>query len=270
MQTDHQPRPEAGRRGEGGRTARRAIAILPWAVVAVLVFTNIAALLSERARSAALDILAPAVKAVSADAAGLFPGQGDRGRPEDVLQAATGMAGQDAMLVRELESTVARLRLENSDVKARKADAEERLVKLQAEHAGLQKRHVVLETERDALKDMSVRRAKAVKTVANRISGKLAVHAGELIAELPVRAAPYVGVFALVTGTAYDIRSDCELARTLNGLVLEHQEAPLDTHAVCQYTDRIPGATQVWATVKKRSGSVTASVYQTVENLYPR
>jgi len=202
----------------------------------------------------------------SGEPAGPFRGPGKPVRPAEDVARHNAMLAKRA---RELESGIARLEDENSKVRARKAEVDSRLMKLHTEHGLLRDRQAALETERNALKAMSARRAKAVKNVADRITGKLAVNAGGLIAEMPVRAAPYVGVFALVTGTALEIRSDCELARTLNGLVLEHQEAPLDTHAVCQYADRIPAPDQVWTAVKKQSGSMAASVYQTIETFYP-
>jgi len=85
---------------------------------------------------------------------------------------------------------------------------------------------------------------------------------------MPVRAAPYVGVFALVTGTAFDIRSDCKLSRKLNGPVLAHQDAPLETHAVCRHAELIPAAGKAWDMMKKQSGTMAAPVYQAVERCY--
>lgn len=168
-----------------------------------------------------------------------------------------------------LESTIAQLQLENSQIKIQKNEAASRLEKLQLEHTGLRNRHIALEKEQIALKELSVRRARTVKTVADRISRKLSIHAGELITELPLRAAPYVGVFTLVAGTTLDIKSDCELANMLNALVLEHREAALDTHAVCQYMNRIPPPAQVWSEVKSHANSLTIRAYQSVERLGP-
>jgi hypothetical protein len=213
------------------------------------------------------------ITAVFGDSVSSISGHRGHVEPTTAAKSAEDLAKQNLALAerrKELEFTLARLQRQNSEIKAQKVEADNRFQKLQDEHTGLRNKHIALEKEQSALKEISVRRANAVKTLADRISRKLALHAGELIAELPLRAAPYVGVFTLVTGTALDIRSDCELARTLNGLVLEYQEAPVDTHAVCQYTDRIPDATQVWNEAKRRAGSFAVPVYQRVERLYQR
>lgn len=271
MNTDAQSRRRAGQAQEKILAARRPTAIVPWVVVAVLLLTNIVALLDGRVHSAAQAFFGPAISMMFGDPTGLFPDDRRLGRSGRDVQSAESLARQNATLIkrgRQLESAITRLERENSEVKARKAATDGQLVKVQLQHATLRNAHSALEAERSALKNTLEMRGKAVKTVADRVSRKLAVQAGGLIAELPVRAAPYVGVLAIITGATLDIQSDCELARTLNGLVLEHQQAPLDTHAVCRYTDRIPSPEQLWTTVKKRSGTLAAPLLEAVEKLY--
>jgi len=273
MNVDLQNRPTAGRTGHMPLPARRSIAVLPWILTAVLLITNACTLLSERGRSEGRAILSSVIPAAAGNATDFILGHGNRRELAAAAKTVSDLAKQNEMLAAhrtKLKSAVIRLQRENSAVKAQKVAADNHLLKLQAEHTGLRDRHIALEKDHRTLKDLSGRRAKAVKTVAERISRNLAIHAGELIAELPLRAAPYVGVFTLVTGTALDVMSDCELARALNGLVLEHKEAPLDTHAVCQYTDKIPPATHVWNTVKSKAGLLAVPVYQTIEKLYRR
>ncbi|WP_141831570.1 hypothetical protein [Herbaspirillum sp. SJZ107] len=214
-----------------------------------------------------------AIKAAIEDSIHSIMGRRPRPASTNAVQTAEDLSRENRILAerkKELESAVNKLQRENSTAKAQKVEADNHLRTLQAEHTGLREKHIALEKDRDALKAISVRRAKVVKTVADRISRNLAVHAGELITELPLRAAPYVGVATLVAGTAVDIKSDCELSRTLNDLVVEHQEAPLDTHAVCQYADKIPTATQVWTMAKSQADKLTVPVYQVVERLYRR
>ena len=246
-------------------------AFLPWILVIALFITNAVTLLNYRTQSASYDSVMSAMVAIFKDPIGLIFGNVSRREPISPLKLVEDLAKKNMMLAAHsngLESELANLQRLNSQIKAQKLEVEQIFRKLQDEHIGLRIRHMALEKDRTALKEMSVRRAKAVRAVADRISRNLATHAGELIAELPLRAAPYVGVFTLVTGTAYDIKSDCELSQTLNGLVLEHHEAPLDTHAVCQYMSTVPSATQVWDKVKSRAGSFAVPAYRTVERLY--
>jgi len=254
MNMDSNPSPVGTQAGQTRRAARFPLHVLPWVLAIGLAITNIGTLLSEPAQSAGHAILVPAIKAVLDNTTW---GPSKRGERAGVVETAEELARKNRMLAereKKLESTVAELRRENSVAKAQKVESDRRLVKLEGEYTGLQSKYVALEKDRNALKELSVRRAKAVKTVADRISKKLAVHAGELIGELPLRAVPYVGVVALVAGTALDVSSDCDLARTLNGLVLEHQEAALDTHAVCQYIDKIPSPSQIWNATKSKPG----------------
>jgi hypothetical protein len=249
---------------------RITMCVLPWIIAGALFVTNMSTLLSDKARSTGCDRVLEVMKALSMDSLDLMSRRKSQPPLANEMKKADDLVEQNMMLTerrKALESTIAKLQLENTEIKIQKNDVTGRLQKLQLEHTDLQNRHVAVEKERIALKEMSVKRAKAVKTVADRISRKLSVHAGELIAELPLRAAPYIGVFTLVTGTTLDIRSDCELANTLNTLVLEHQEAPLDTHAVCQYMDKIPPAARVWSEVKSHASSLTVRAYQNVERL---
>ena len=246
------------------------MSVVPWIIAGAFFATNIFTVLSVRAQSTGHGTLMAVMKAVSPDSFDVISRLKSLPAPAAEMNKAEDLVKQNMTLTQRrkaLESTIARLQVENSQIKIQKNEATSRLEKLQLEHAGLRNRHIALEKEQIALKEMSVKRAKAVKTVADRISRKLSVHAGELIAELPLRAAPYIGVFTLVTGTTLDIRSDCELANTLNTLVLEHQEAPLDTHAVCQYMDKIPPAARVWSEVKSHASSLTVRAYQNVERL---
>jgi len=258
----------ASRSGHGRFVVRLLLVALPWILAAALVVTNMLTLLSERAYGAGQTALVPVIDTVLNN---WLPPSPHRKELKIAMEANRELSRQNRVLAerqRVKESALSALQRENKALKEQQINVENRFRKLESEHIQLQETRAAIEKDRDALKDDSAKRAKSVRTLANRITGKLAMQAGDIIAELPLRGAPYVGIFTLVAGTALDIQSDCELARTLNDLVIEHGEAPVDTNAVCQYADKIPKATEVWSTVQSRASSLVKPLYQAIERLH--
>ena len=242
---------------------------LPWLLVTVLCVTNLMTLSSPGFHLEGRHKLSAVLEAVM----GLVPEQPlNIDAPRTGLRTALAIHSasiiQEVVPVRQkaLEATVELLQREAQDMKVLKREADSRYISLQSEQMRLAKLNADLNNERKALRAVSFVRAKAVRSAAARLTTRLAVRAGETIAELPVRAAPYIGTVALVVSTSIDIQADCELTRTLNALVLEHGEPAVDTGAVCQYVSRIPTAPQVWGQVESRASAMMQPLYRALEN----
>lgn len=158
--------------------------------------------------------------------------------------------------------------LERSPTKAKARAVDGATKRLQAEAESLRASKAALAKEHDALKAVTARRASAVKAVATRTTTVLATRSAEAVATLPARAAPYVGIAALIAFTGVELKADCEVARALAQLNTEHGNAPIDTGQVCAAIDKIPSAGQTWNSVKAGADSALRKTYETLERLW--
>lgn len=234
--TASEPAPTARRQG------RRAwLTLAPWLLAALLLVSQVATVVSERAHAAAYGVVAT------------------------VLSMA-GRAVADAVLA-------------HSPTKARTHAVEAATRRLQAERVALETTMRTIQRDRDAvvagkaaltrehaaLQAAAARRAAAVRALANRTASVLAARSAEAVSTLPVRAAPYLGLVALVAFTTQELKSDCDLAKALASLNAEHGNAAVDTGAVCAAVDRVPTPQQAWSSVKVGSGMAWRAAYDSIE-----
>lgn len=226
--------------------SNRVTLIVSLVLVFLLTLSNVATLLSERVHDAAFGILA----------------------------SVLGVAGQVAA-----ESILAR---SPTKAKARAVDVATR--QIQFERADLLRKNNVLRAETEAVKvgkaalvqerngllSVAAKRAATVRAVAARTSTILATRAAEAVSTLPVRAAPYVGIGALVGFTTYELKMDCDVARALAELNAEHGNAPIDTGQVCTAIDRVPSPRQTWDKVIAEANSALSTTYTAIESTAKR
>lgn len=247
--------------------------VLPWTLVLLLVTTNAMTLLNQQMYSAGrsrVELVAATVRGqVSQYGLWRSPAPRPSATREDDLEGLRKQNTLYATRQKSLELAMTTLQRQNTEIKGQQGQAEDRFRKLQSQHTHVQEENRRLEHDREALKKASLKRAGAVRNIASRITRRMALRAGAAASELPIRAAPYIGIGALVTATALDIKSDCELAGVLNGLVLEHDEPPLDTNAVCQYADKIPAPAQLWGVVESRANTLLKPLYKAIRSSYP-
>jgi hypothetical protein len=251
------------------RLPHRLLLILPWLLLAGLAASNLMTLLSPSIFLEGRQVLTPLLQAVTGHAPDqLVVVSRERLRSLVASEAGKALTAQrirSAAQQKVWETTVEVLQRKADELQALKLQADTRFGRLQSEHVHLQATKNTLDKEHEALRAASSRRAYAVQRVVERVTKRMAVHAGEAIAELPIRAAPYVGATALVVGTSLDIQSDCKTARDLKGLVIEYQEPPIDTGLVCRYVSKIPSASQVWRQVESRANTLMKPLYRAIE-----
>ncbi len=245
--------------------------VLPWILVLILTVTNVVTAISPSLRFAEVRAGTTILEKL-AESFSLLPFfDKTAGESTQSSKTITELRRQNAQLLErqtKMTSAFSALQRETNDVKAQKTAAEVRFDKLRSEHMQLQQVKTALESEQAASKALALKRAKAVHDVSSYFMRKMAAHAGAMIAELPLRAAPYVGTVALVAAMSADIRMDCEMTRALNTLVLEHQGQPIDTNAVCQYIDKIPSGAQVWIAVQNGAHTLVKPLHQAIARVY--
>jgi hypothetical protein len=134
----------------------------------------------------------------------------------------------------------------------------------------LQARNASLAQEHDALRTLTARRASALKAVTTRTLTVLSTRSADALATLPMRAAPYVGIVALVGFTSVELKADCELARALAELNAEHENDPVDTGTVCKAVDQVPSPEQAWSTTKAQASTALRNIYDALESAASR
>jgi hypothetical protein len=120
--------------------------------------------------------------------------------------------------------------------------------------------------ERQALAKVSV----VARDVAKRTTTRLALHASESVASVPVRVMPYVGTVAIVGMTAYDVRSDCATVGEINEIMGALGAPGEDPGIVCKYVSKVPSASDAWASAKAGAGGAAAKVMELAERLLRR
>lgn len=224
--------------------ARRSLlaAIAPWALVAVLFVTNLGTLVSERLHAAAFNALAS-------------------------IASIAGPAIADAVLSRSpMKAQAQAVTTATRQIRAERDELRTRNQLLHREHDELKASRAALAKEHDALRATAAKRASAVKAVATRTTSALASRSADAVASLPVRAAPYVGIAALVGFTTYELKADCEVARTLAELNVEHGNDPIDVGPVCMAVEQVPSPAQVWSSAKAQANSTLRTALETFES----
>ncbi len=232
---------ESGDRTGPAPIARRPLAVTPWVLVALLTLSNFSLVISERLHAAAFGALAS-------------------------VAAVAGQSVSDALLARN--PTQAKARASESAMRKLQSERAALLARnraLQIEKEAIQSSKVALENEQRALKAVVAKRAAAVRTVTMRTSTMLATRSAEAISTLPVRAVPYVGIAALVGFTSWELKADCDLARSLAELNTEHGNEPVDTGQVCGAVEKVPTPQEAWNNVKSRAGTSLRSTYGVLE-----
>ena len=137
---------------------------------------------------------------------------------------------------------------------------------LQAENEAIKASRASLAREHDALRTITAKRAAAVKAVATRTSIILAARSADAVSSLPMRAAPYIGIAALVGFTTVELKADCDLARSLADLNADHGNEPIDTGQICRAVDKVPSPQQAWTTVRSQASATLKTTYSTLES----
>lgn len=215
--------------------------VMPWALVLLLALVNLTTLLSDRIHDAAFSGVA-SVAAMAGPAIA-----------ETVVAHSPTMAKRRAVdgAAQKFEAERVALHTKNRA--------------LQAETEGLKVAKAALAKEHDALRALMSKRAAAVRALATRTTTVLAARSAEAIATLPVRAAPYVGLAALVGFTSLELQADCELAQALAALNAEHGNDKVDAGPVCNAVGKVPSPQQVWSAAKTRAGTALEGLYAALE-----
>ena len=215
---------------------------MPWALVFLLALVNLTTLLSDRIHDAAFSGVA-SVAAMAGPAIA-----------ETVVAHSPKMAKRRAVdaTAQKFEAERAALHTKNRAV--------------QAETAGLKVAKAALAKEHDALRALTSKRAAAVRALATRTTTVLAARSADAIATLPVRAAPYVGLAALVGFTSLELQADCELAQALAALNAEHGNDPVDAGPICNAVGKVPSPQQVWSAARIRAGTALQGFYESLED----
>jgi len=223
---------------------RRTSAIVPWGMVLILTFFNFATLLVEQVHDLAFGVVA-SVASVAGQA----------------ISSAVLERSPTKAKARAVDGATKRLQVERADLLNRNKVVQAEAEALRASKAALAKEHNELMT-------VTARRASAVKAVATRTTTVLATRTAEAVATLPARAAPYVGVAALIAFTGVELKADCEVARALAELNAEHGNAPIDISQVCAAIDRVPSAGQTWNSVKAGADAALRKTYEALERIW--
>lgn len=243
-----------------GRKAPRLSAAAPWCLVVVLLISNAATVLSEQFHANAYDV----VTAIASIA-----GRG-------VVQTLAASSPSQAK-ARAVELQTRRLRAESAELSSRSRNLERELNGLRTSHSALLKEHETVKTSRaalmkqhEALRAVSAKRASAVRAISKRTTAVLAARASEAVSSLPVRAAPYVGIAALLGFTTWEIKTDCDIAKAIAELNSEYGNEPVDTGKVCGAIDSVPSPQQAWNGVKSNSSAALKTSFEALESAATR
>jgi hypothetical protein len=215
--------------------------VLPWLLSLLLFASNVATVVSEKVHAVAFDAVA-------------------------ALVSLAGNAVASAVLERSPTKTRARavadgtrqVALERDEIRARH-------LAVSKEHEAVKASRAALAQEHEALRATAAKRASAVRSLATRSNTVLATRSAEAVTSLPLRAAPYIGIGALVAFTTLELQADCTLAKDLAALNADHGNEPIDTGAVCRTVEKVPSREQAWKTVKESAGTAWRGTYEVVE-----
>jgi len=212
----------------------------------LLLISNAATVLSERIHTATYDLVA-------------------------AIASTAGPVIADAVLAHS--TTRAKAKAINLETRRLQTESVELIAKnraLKREHEVIAESRAALAKEHEALRAITVKRASAVKTLATRTTSVLAARSAEAVSTLPVRAAPYVGIAALVAFTTWELKTDCDLAKDLAALNAEHGNETIDTGKVCGAIESVPSPQQAWNGVKSHSSIALKATYDNVESVAKR
>ncbi|MBT9160602.1 MAG: hypothetical protein DDT26_01889 [Dehalococcoidia bacterium] len=221
---------------------RRLLPLLaPWLLACLLLASNLATLVSEKAHAIAFNALA----VVASLAGDVVAGAVLNRSPTKTRARAIGEATLQVTRERdELQTRYQAVSKENEAVKASRA---------------------ALAKEHEVLRATATKRASAVKSLATRSTTILATRSAEAVSSLPLRAAPYIGIGALIAFTTIELRADCDLAKELAALNADHGNEPVDTGEVCRAVERVPSREQAWKLIKDGAGSAWRGTYDALE-----
>ena len=219
----------------------RFFSFVPWVLTGLLLISNVATVLSDSVHRAAYQIV-------------------------DTIASIAGQNVADAVLARS--PTIAKAKAVNIETRRLQTET----AKLNAKNRALQRdkelvtaSKAALSKQHDALRSVVARRASAVKAMASRTTTVLASRSAQAVSTLPIRAAPYVGIAALVTFTTLELKADCDLAKTLAALNADHGNEPIDTGKVCGAVDSVPTPQQAWVGVKSHANTSLKATYEVLE-----
>ena len=215
--------------------------VLPWLLVILLLVFNGTTVLNERVNNAAYGVIAAIVGILGESVS------------QDILSRSPAYIRTKAVGRATVE-----LRARNTELSAKH-------IALETEHTRLQANRVALAKEYDALRTSSMKRAVAVNNLAVRATTKLAVRTAEAVTSLPIRAVPYLGIAALVTFTTLEVNADCELARSLADLNVQHGNDPIDVGKICSYVGKVPSVDDAWNQAKSQASGVVKGAYGIIE-----
>jgi len=212
--------------------------VFPWLLVFLLALSNLGVLMNQRVHAVAYDFLASAIQL------------GGESLAQRLLsRSPTAVRGK------AVERATQTLRAHTAEL-----EAQHKL--LAADHARLKASHAALAEEHETLRATSLRRAASVRGVAARTTAKLAARSAEAVTTLPGRAVPYVGIVALVGFTVYEVKTDCEVARSLADLSLDYgNDEPIDTGTVCGYVQTVPTPGEAWNRVVEQANARLRGLY---------
>jgi hypothetical protein len=183
-------------------------------LIAVLLVSNIATLLSERFHDALVGAITSVAALGGATLASKVLSHSAHARKQAAVVAAT----------REAQS---RLAAQNS--------------KLQA----LERQHAELSKQTKLLADRQRRAAQQTQQLANRAKQRLARTVARSTGALAGQAVPALGVVVTVGVTTLAVVDACDTLKDWNTNLALHDQAPLDTAAVCGV--RVPSSSEVLA-----------------------
>lgn len=218
-----------------GSSARRSILAL---MIAVLVASNIATLLSERFHDAVVGAIASVAALGGASLASKILSHSAHARKQAAVVAAT----------REVQS---RLAAQTS--------------KLQA----LDRQHAELSKQTKLLAERQRRAAQQTQQLANRAKQRLARTVARNTGALAGEAIPALGFAVAIGVTALDVADACDALKDWNTSLASHELPAQDTQAVCGV--RIPTKSEILGSVstqwRQSVGSVAAELKATKLNV---
>lgn len=208
-------------RGLGAKVAR-ALGILGWVLVLVLIGFQVLTLSYAPVHDRAYQALARVVGSIHPELLGFFTEHSPTARAEVERERATRAVSE------QLDQVVAAVRI------------------LAVERAQLAVEGAAVQSELLALQGAFRNRAAALTQMVQKVSGRFSSRAGRSIKGLPARAVPYAGIAFLIAATGIDIQEDCEIAQELTALAKASGAAAIDPGEVCTWAAKVPSWQEVW------------------------
>jgi hypothetical protein len=225
---------------------RNLLLLAPWLLACLLFTSNLATLVNEKAHAFAFNALA----VVASIAGDVVAGSVLHQSPTKTRARAIG------------EATL--------QVTRERDELQTRYQAVSKEHEAVKASRAALAKEHEVLRATAAKRASAVKSLATRSTTVLATRSTDAVSSLPLRAAPYIGIGALITFTTIELKADCALAKELAALNADHGNEPIDTGEVCRAVERVPSREQAWKLVRDSAGSAWRGTYEALEGAASR